>query len=231
MSYENTTVGLDNYKLIGVIAIPALSTSGNTISYEGKISDTLIGYGETAKIPKIIIGESAFSVTLLSVLGKPTDTFVAVVTGVTNYQTDETRDYLKLTFTYRRGMVADKLRRFHTIEPTASRIFQQGVYVGIVLEGDNDYLIKKTEGEYSAFYHGDKLYYIANKLQLSRRLDPGDANFSDVERIPTGLAIIGCTQKIPNRTELRIFTARFMNLIGYPMGISDTGESANEAAE
>lgn len=223
MSYENEAAGFENYRTIGTMSVPKMSVKttakDSVIDFTGKISETMLNYGTRGELPKIVLGESAFTITLVDALKKPLESFVGIITSVRNYEIDKSQDYLHIIFSYRPAVERAKLPQIPTIPSMVTKIVQHDDFCAILFEGVKDastteYINRQTD----IFYHGTGIYHRYCQVDLSTNFGTVD----DPMWVHLGNVVFASAQKVPNVDELIQFANGFLKEIGHPIDMTKT---------
>lgn len=211
----NETTGVDTSTVIGTLTLPSAAVGKDSITYSGQMTGVFVNHRPGDTPPALHIKYNAFMINVVTPDKSVKESFKAIITSVREYMVDQGDDTFKITFKYRR---ADADRNVDVVEipPVVSHIFAQGNYAALCVEGEPSVVKRYIEDRLKVFYHGSKLYITYKTLDLTRRLDPNNITVMDEERVPVGTLVIGCVQKLPDKSELSIFTSRALTFLGFP---------------
>ena len=213
---SNETRYVDGVKTIGVLELPPAAVGENTIDYSGKMSTVFYDHMDGEMPPSIQVNRTAFMVVVKDGSDHIKDSFKAIIAAVRDYSINQVTDEFHIKFNYRRPD-ADKRTGVVTIKPVVSGILAYGSYIALHVEGDRPAVKDYVDKNLQMFYHGTKTYFNCRNLLLTQRLDPSNVHFAGEERFPTGMLVIGCTQNLPDRSELNVFVKRAHAYFGYPI--------------
>ena len=165
------------FKLVGIISIPAISFGGDTITYRGraeKLFYSVTGWDSEqgkpiGEIPKLYVKWTGFNVLVQDEKGKVLKSMTARITRVYGYTVESSGEvYLKFQFDeVGNGVAADTL---HRLDPVPFFIHKdpQSDLLAVVLSGYEKTCMRYVTDKMTVFVHGDTMYYMKSAFKFTR---------------------------------------------------------------